>query len=204
MLMKLNTNRARLPYQLEKVPDDRAGIYVMRLGLPPARDFGLRRDTTEAPDDLIQNLSRRLEKFRAAYVSFEMTTVARREGYAEHLARPLRIDVSGFVQDSLFSSVSKVFSDSDGKVAYEHYNALRIALYSLQPIYVGVTIDRSLQERIAEHLDGRTSVEAGLSENGLIWDDVEVEWTALPMHKECVRDIERIAQALHRPIFSKY
>lgn len=196
--------RARMPHQLDLLPVDRPGIYFVRLALPPKHELGLLRIPGESWDciEFRVGLSEILKRFSNALNKF----VARGsliDGYARHIGRFIDVTAASRERDSITENVFLTLESASHKECCELYSFLCDALAHLPPVYIGISSERSLRHRILEHIDGVSTLQDKLMSANLIWDDTVIDWISASWNRKSLRAIEKIAQELHRPIFSK-
>jgi len=195
----------RLPDDLDDVPSNRSGVYVLCLRFPSDYELGL----TSGHSDLerVVAVIRRYVMRMSKVIGFqEMYGTVRIGGVADHLCQESKASI---VRKDL-SPTSDLFESyviqnaGDRSKVQELAMALRLGVSAAPPLYVGMTAKQSFQARIGQHFRGETDINERLSCFGLDWSMLSVKCISIEnTSSDNVRQLEKIIQALLKPKLSK-
>jgi hypothetical protein len=202
MAAKATFTEYNLPREAGSVPTS-AGVYRFAVRLPTDYELGL----TDSNVDIIRAvdvLKRKLNSLsRALHTRILMGSIADQK--QSHLQMAYEIVGTASEQHTpavLFDNVAEEISNVDE--LRDAIRLIRALVGELPPVYVGITVERTLRTRLLEHLDGSTGVLEELDRCGLSWTDIKFQCMAVPFYNRPVmRSIEKLLQHLHRPAFSK-
>ncbi len=194
----MNGNNILLPQDIDEVTNNFAGIYLFYLRFPSDYELGVHN--LNNLDKIKNNLTQALFLFhkinsmlpldgsisdiRGAHICNE---------YIVH-AKPKEFELE--VIEGLLKSVKSLDE------FLEFSFTMRKILVNNNPIYVGMTRKQSIQERVKQHISGGTDFSQKISEMDLRWENISLSYSVLTVKKN-IRDIEKLAQALLKPTYSK-
>lgn len=191
-----------LPRDAGNVPS-KAGIYRFVFRWPSNYELGISGDNKNIEQAIIL-LSLKLDRIASAINSQKLTGQIS-DKKQKHLRSIYKIgacDYSGFLPSGYFEDmVDQIDNEED---LLESIDIVRKLIGELPPIYIGITVERTLKVRLKEHLEGLTSVKANLEYHRLSWSDLKFQCMPVTFHNgAALRKIEKLLQHLHKPVFSK-
>ena len=188
-----------LKYESEKIPDHQNGIYFISLRMPSKFELGFSKSTPDLKPiknlllskiDLISSFSSN------QYLNGHLITYNR----ASHL-RTL-FDIRGETSSKPSSIVKQILKVK----SIEEFEILLFILdtivNSIQPLYVGKTVEQSLKTRYEQHVISNSYISSFLSENKLDWNDLSFSYLEGEyfLDGENIGLYEKLMQNMFKPI----
>lgn len=194
-----------LPSGLHSVPDADGGVYVVTARYPSDRQLGFGPPPVDT-NRLRQNIVRTLRIFQASNHIPGLTGKVSTVSQAKHMR--LNFEAALHQTDSGFGAGEIELALGDYGRRYslielrETAKTLRLASQFLRPLYVGMASDRSLQERLRDHLADRSGLAERLKLYRLAWADTQYYYIPLPQEKSTIASAESVIQSLIFPSLS--
>lgn len=195
-------HKYRLPYHSDKVPKDTGGIYFFTLRFPTDYELGLNTEGQLSFDKAFNLIKTLTDKYARVY-NYQNLYGILADNKSDHLK-------SNFVLNANYRakiSPSEILDDirpNDIIKLREVSSILRISFDVSIPVYIGLTFEQSLSERLEQHLNGMTSMSSFIKEFDLAWDNFHFNCNPIiALNKKELRGSEKLIQNIFKPRFSK-
>jgi len=190
-----------LPSQAHKAPS-RPGIYRLLVRLPSNYELGLELD-----EPSLENALKliKLKVYRIARAINQRVLVGKLgEEKSHHLRREYRLQAESLTHQWTATLVEEVLEHTDTIDSLrENLSVLRDAFDGLPPVYIGISSERTLYERLQEHLDGMTGVSERMNMFGVGWSDIRFSYNTVDfVSRNDARRLERLVQSIFQPALS--
>lgn len=186
-------------FELPKQLSECRGIYIFKLRLP---SYGRLTEGDERNVELLRKrLSQRLASYSSVILEGELSgTVS--DGRGSHIRRTLNVVASEMLFDmtTLLASLAEGVLGRNGRSTYELFNFMT---NQLPPLYVGMAFDQSLNERLLQHIELKTSFSEKMRKFDLGWSESSIDVVIYnESNKIELRNWEKVVQSTLRPVFS--
>jgi hypothetical protein len=164
-----NIKTYRLKFELEQIPKQYGGLYYFTLRMPSDYELGM-VDKNINIERIVNILKSKLDVF-SVICPMQFARGELYEKKAKHLRTTYKIDSKTALMPSVILH----------KLLHHEKDTLNVkALVTMQrsivnfssPIYLGITVQQSLYDRVCQHFSGDTPLDIYLKEFGLGWNDI--------------------------------
>lgn len=194
----------RLLSEQRLIPTDRGGVYFLRMRFPSDYELGVYEGVPSDLSRVISLCSGAIERAVALLIPDQLEGTLHEQGKASHLKVEYRVGAGATRNHNVKELVEVLLSGPDPYLTLSTVlEMLRHFFNQLPPVYVGMTSQQSLADRLEQHLSGTSGLAERLAKHRIDWNELWYGYMPLEgVESTEMRALEKMFQMIIRPPLS--